>query len=680
MHSPETPFSRSKEPCWIVPFERNPHFVDRELLGKIKRKLFASRRMERIAIAGLGGVGKTQISLELVFQAKEMYPDCAVFWVPAVDMESVQQSYLQIASQLGIENPGPIGEDVKGVVQKHLSRPQSGRWFLIFDSADDISMWTDASPDSKGGGLRGFLPQSEQGVIMFTTRSNKVAQYLRSTEIIEIPEMDEHKATKVLKNLLVNKSLLKDEENTRKLLERLTYLPLAIVQAASFINENMMSISSYVQLLDGQAQDMIDLLSQEFEDEGRYQSIRNPVATTWLTSFDQIRRLNALAFEYLAFMACVRPKDIPISLLPFATPVEREKALGLLSSYSFVRSHRSGSRLDMHRLVQLATTNWLKSVNALQMWHSYALQHVSWHHPPYHPIQRDEWRAALPHALQVLHLTSNALVTPERAVLLCTVGLCQYEDGRYKEAVDVLLSALDIFQAISGRDHRHSLIAHEYLGRAYQGLGELEKATQMFEEILELRKRRFGPDCVETNGTMEQLASAYRLSEDLESAEQLGIQVVRYYLKAEQPESPNTIRAISGLTLTYLAQGRLSNAGELAEQSLAIQTKVFGPDHINTTSAMTSLADIYMERWRLEKAEDLYAKAIEKATKILGPEHPIILRGMNQMAWILKLQKRHSEALALMTECVRLRTKSLGPNHYQTVDSHECIKDWTNQK
>lgn len=193
--------------------------MDRELLGKIKRKLFASRRTERIAIVGLGGVGKTQISLELAFQAKEMYPDCAVFWVPAVDMESLQQSYQQIASQLGIETPDPAG-DVTGVIQRYLSQPQSGRWFLIFDNADDLSMWTEASTDSKGGGLRDFLPQSEQGVIMFTTRSNKVAQYLKSTEVIEIPEMDEHKATKVLENLLVNKNLLNDQESTRKLLDR----------------------------------------------------------------------------------------------------------------------------------------------------------------------------------------------------------------------------------------------------------------------------------------------------------------------------------------------------------------------------------------------------------------------------------------------------------------------------
>ena len=650
--------------------------------------------MERIAIVGLGGVGKTQISLELVFQAKEMYPDCAVFWVPAVDMESVQQSYQQIASQLGIENPDPAGEDVKRVVQKHLSRPQSGRWFLIFDSADDITMWTEASPNSKGGGLRDFLPQSEQGVIMFTTRSNKVAQYLRSTEIIEIPEMDEHKATKVLKNLLVNKSLLNDQESTRKLLERLTFLPLAIVQAASFINENMMSISNYVQLLDGQAQDIIDLLSQEFEDEGRYKSTRNPVATTWLTSFDQIRRLNTLAFDYLAFMACVHPKDIPISLLPIATPVEREKAIGLLISYSFVRSHHAGSRLDMHRLVQLATANWLKSVNSLESWHSYALGHASRHYPQWDAMRRSEWRAALPHALQVLRLTSNDSATSERAQLLSTVGFCKSIDGRNKEALEVLLPALEIWDTMFGCDDPRSLRTLGYLGFAYRGMGNFDKAAQILEGVLKLKICQFGLDSVETNGTMSELASVYRIrgdpesselviqssTQDLQKAEHLEIQVVRYCLRTIGPESSLTLGAIFGLTRTYIAQGRLSDAEELAQQFLAIQTRAFGPDDIGTTSAMTALADIYMQRWRLKDAEFLYGESIERAKKSLGPEHPVILRDMHQMAWALKLQKRHSEALFLMTECVRLKETSHGASHYTTLESLDCIKDWTNQK
>lgn len=652
--------------------------------------------MQRIAIVGLGGVGKTQISLELAFQVKEMYPDCSIFWIPVVDMESLQQAYQNIASQLGIEPSDDDEKDVKKAVQRHLSRPQSGRWLLIYDNADDLSMWTESPPNSGSEGLQGYLPKANDGrrAILFTTRSNRVAQYLASTEIIELAEMDEHKATKVLKNLLVNKSLIDDRESTRKLLDRLTFLPLAIVQAAAFMNENGMNISSYVKLLDGQAQDTIDLLSQEFEDEGRYKSIRNPVATTWLTSFDQIRQQNTLAFDYMAFMACINPKDIPVSLLPPARPVEREKALGLLSSYSFIHSHHSGTRLDMHRLVQLATANWLKSVNSLHSWHIYALGHISRHYPAYDPTRRSEWRAAMPHALQILHLTSNEPATEDRINLLSTIGFCKNGDGRYAEAMKILASALEKSEVVFGYNHERSLMTRGHLAYSYQNMGELEKATKIFEEILEYRRSTMGLECVETNRVLMSLSNVNRMRGNFENrervipnsvqylqrAEELVSQALRYLLKTFGPENGDTLFAIETLTQVYIAQGRVSSAEELAQQFLAIQKRLFGPDNLGTTSAMAAVADIYMERWRLQDAELLYAEAMTRAKKFLGPEHPTVIRNMHQMAWTLKLQNRHSEALALMMECLSLSEKSLGASHYTSEASRKCVSDWTGQK
>jgi hypothetical protein len=82
-----------------------------------------------------------------------------------------------------------------------------------------------------------------------------------------------------------------------ELLQQLTFLPLAIVQAAAYINENGITFSAYLSLLKDQEQDVIDLLSEDFEDDGRYRDtqntdVKNPVATTWLISFEQIRRLD----------------------------------------------------------------------------------------------------------------------------------------------------------------------------------------------------------------------------------------------------------------------------------------------------------------------------------------------------------------------------------------------------
>jgi putative protein kinase ArgK-like GTPase of G3E family len=90
-------------PPRIMPFERNPRFTGRESeLSKIEELLSCTGRTVRVAIAGLGGMGKTQLAIELVYRVIEKRRDCSVFWIPATDPESLHQAYLAVAQKLNI--------------------------------------------------------------------------------------------------------------------------------------------------------------------------------------------------------------------------------------------------------------------------------------------------------------------------------------------------------------------------------------------------------------------------------------------------------------------------------------------------------------------------------------------------------------------------------------------------
>jgi hypothetical protein len=176
--------------------------------------------------------------------------------------------------------------------------------------------------------------------------------------LVSVSEMNNAMVKGQLKNFLIDQDLLEDNQATADLLIKLTRLPLVIVQATAYINENQINLSEYAALLDNTEQNIIDILSEEFEDEGRYEDIKNLVATTWLISFEQIGMRDLLAAEYLSFMACVDIRDIPRSLLPPAQSANKAAdAIGTLSAYSFVSKHKTGQLLDLHWLVHLATRN-----------------------------------------------------------------------------------------------------------------------------------------------------------------------------------------------------------------------------------------------------------------------------------------------------------------------------------
>lgn len=117
--------------------------------------------------------------------------------------------------------------------------------------------------------------------------------------------MDEQRATHVLRNSLIDKEFLYDTENSPELLEQLTCVPLASVQAASFINENSMTIASYVKLLVGQEQSAIDLLSQDFEvDAKAFETLSWPHGSHNLSEFDD--KILPLPTISLCFLACIQ--------------------------------------------------------------------------------------------------------------------------------------------------------------------------------------------------------------------------------------------------------------------------------------------------------------------------------------------------------------------------------------
>ncbi|RDW57769.1 hypothetical protein BP5796_12570 [Coleophoma crateriformis] len=373
--------SEPPRPIRKLPFGRNNKFVGRQ--SQLRRLLTilhdedTDEDCQHIALVGLGGVGKTQIALECAFQLQTILPQLSVFWVRASDKTSFDNAYREIGQQLKIPGLEDDKADIKKLVKTRLSQNNAGRWLMIIDNADDFDIFyhrDNKDADVGSSALFEYLPYSTLGNILFTTRDREAATRYASFNVIDIDEMDDEESNELLRQSVPNKILLQDKESTTKLLQLLVNLPLAIMQAAAYLNAKTCTVSEYLRIYSESSNNVIQLLSKDFEDKRRYPDMKNPVATTWLISFQQIQIRNPLAAEYMAFCSCIEQQNIPRRLLPPAATLDQTEALGTLKAFGFIKERIGGSLYDMHRLVHTAMQNWLKLQTEWQIWNQRALK------------------------------------------------------------------------------------------------------------------------------------------------------------------------------------------------------------------------------------------------------------------------------------------------------------------
>ncbi|KAA8646773.1 uncharacterized protein ATNIH1004_005448 [Aspergillus tanneri] len=104
---PETP----PGPLSTVPFARDPDFVSRDTL------LLPG---SRIALVGLGGVGKSQLAIEYSYQVRSQSPATWVFWVHATNAARFEQSFRDIADQVKIPERRDAQVNIFSLVENWL--------------------------------------------------------------------------------------------------------------------------------------------------------------------------------------------------------------------------------------------------------------------------------------------------------------------------------------------------------------------------------------------------------------------------------------------------------------------------------------------------------------------------------------------------------------------------------
>ncbi|KXX76602.1 Kinesin light chain 2 [Madurella mycetomatis] len=289
---------------WVMPFPPDAEFVDRpDILTWVSEK--SNLPGARVALVGLGGIGKSQLAIQFAHRVRRR---SHVFWINATTQRSFEESYQTISDRLGLGKPEDSVESILHRVSGWLGREENGRWTIVLDNYDDESIFA----SSNGLHLTTLLPQTETGFTLITSRSAKAAERLTGSakNIFAVPTMSEEGSLELFRAKLKGNCTTEDGHEVVRLLD---YIPLAISQAAAYINcrAPRVSVRDYAQLFRSSDERKKVLLNWDYHDTRRYHDASNSTLGTWAITFDQVQRERPSAIDLLSFMSFFNPQAIP---------------------------------------------------------------------------------------------------------------------------------------------------------------------------------------------------------------------------------------------------------------------------------------------------------------------------------------------------------------------------------
>ena len=666
---------------------------------------------------------KSQIAIEYAHRVRDESPDTWVFWVHAGTQARFEEGYRRIAEVTKIEGLNSPEANVLRLVRSWLCDESNGRWVIVVDNADDLSVFFPAVSGQEDAAAAeppaDFLPQSPNGSILITSRSQDVAYRLTGsyTSIIEVKPMDSDDAVTLLGKKLGSDM---DEKHAVELVHLLDCMPLAITQAAAFVTQRKphMTLSRYVEDVRSSDYDRSRLLGKDVGDSCRDGRASNSIITTWQISFEHIRANMPTAAQLLSLMSLFDCHGIPTSLLRGRYQLDDDREADFeddiykLTSYSLLKMSADGREFEMHRLVQFSTKIWLELNNELERWKMKYVMLLDESLPDGRYQNWPKCQVLFSHAQAAVGFRlSDKRALKAWASILFKAAWFARETGNYDVAAEMDSHALEARIAVLGEGHPDTLNSLENLGMVLSGQGKYKDAEVVYRRVLQLREKFLGPNHPDTIDSISNLAlilsrqGRYNEAEimhrkDVEESERvlgdthadtltainnLGLALERLgkYEEAEamhrkalagrekilQHEHIETLDSVRNLALVLQKQGSLEVAKAMCERALDGHEKHCGHDHPATLMCIDSLGSVLQAQGKFEEAEVMHRSALEGYEKRQWQEHPYMLASFGFLGCALSRQGKYEEAELMLRKALTGREKVLGMEHPATLTS-----------
>lgn len=689
------------QPSASIPFFRDDEFIDRgDILEQMET--YCSTAPRRVALVGLGGVGKSQLEIEYAHRFTARRRDAWVFWIQAGTQAQVQEGLRTIADTVKLPGRNTKAANLPRLVHSWLSDERNGKWLIVIDGADDFDVFFGASGGASqemSRPLATYLPQSAHGSLVMTSRSRDLSIRLTGSidRLIDVGPMTRQDAIALLRIRLKPPP---DEDMAAELVDALDCVPLAISQAAAYIRRKAprKSVSDYLATLrTSTSKRATRLLEKDAGDLRRDGAASNAIFTTWQMSIDYIHSKRPSAAYLLSLMSFFNRQGISDRFLRPTTEdkrrgshtstastassvsstassdgdVEFEEDIEKLTDFCLVKKATDG-KLEMHRLVQLSTRRWLEHNYRHDELKNAFIRRMRILIPYSDPYFADSWQEFYSHAQLALDYCPDRRYLRAWAKVLAAAG-----DYAFKVLHDLMAAeslgkkAMSVY--MQGMQDDESLVA---CMRMLSELYVFRDRDGDAEEIATMAYGIFGenstPTSIKEIMVLMDLTAIYADAGHHEKVDRAADELSEAFRKLPEPSPEDTAKFLDALASIRLEQGRFEDSEGACVEALKLTEWDWDVKYSWRIGIRNTLVQAIYQQGRLPEAEELGRKTLDMANM----HHNLdVVSCRDHLADVISLRGRWDDVETLRRLSLEETQKTMGMDHPETIAAMQQVAE-----